>query len=247
MKLGDMSLKSALIVLAIAEIVVGYLPRMGIGTEIALRSAVTQNSVTPAGYAFIIWALIYVVLLVYAALFAWRGEARAPALRLAVAMGANTLWALYVQFFAIDFVSVVIILIGLTAALLALGAAVRLETGGVERLLARIGAGLLAGWLTIAAAANIAAALQYAGTSFGDLGEPVVALLLLLAFGGLAILTAGRTRSFFYAGAAGWGLFAVVVKRWEAGATMDLVIAGACIALAIAIAGMALAARRAPA
>lgn len=245
MRIGDISLKSALVLLALAELAVGYLPRLGVGTEIALRSAATENSVTPAGYAFVIWAVIYLVLIVYAVVFAWRGVQRRPAVRLAVAMGANALWALYVQFFAIDFVSVAIILVGLVFSLLALGSAVRLETTGLERALARAGSGLLAGWLTVAAAANIAAAMQGADMSFGDLGEPMVALLLLLAFGGLGVLTAGRTRSFYYAAAAAWGLVAVAAKRWDAGAAMDMVIAIAAVAIAAAIGGMALAARRA--
>jgi hypothetical protein len=247
MKLRDLSLKSVLVLLALAEMAVGYLPRIGIGTEIAARSAVTQNSVTPAGYAFAIWGLIFLTLLAYAVVFARGGVARKPALRLAVAMGANTLWSLYVQSFHIDFVSVVIISVGLIFALLALGNAVKMTEPGGERFLARAGSGLLAGWLTVAAAANIAAAMQGAGFSFGDLGEPVVALLLLLAFGGLGALTAGRMRSFYYAGAAAWGLAAVAVKRWDAGATMDIVIAGASLAIAIAIIGMVFAARRASA
>ena len=87
--------------------------------------------------------------------------------------------------------------------------------------------------------------MRGAGLSFGDLGEPVVALLVLLAFGGLGVLSAGRTRSLYYAGAAAWGLAAIAVKRWSAGAAMDLVIAGAAVAIAVAIAGMAVAARRA--
>lgn len=244
MKLREISLKTALVALAVGEAAVGFLPRLGIGSDIAARSAVTENSVTPAGYAFAIWGLIFLVLAVYAVVFAWRGTERKLALRLAIAMGANTLWSLYVQFFRIDFVSVVIIAIGLTFALLALGSALKMTNGGMERLLARAGAGLLAGWLTVAAAANIAAAMQDAGLSFGDLGEPVVALLLLLAFGGLGVLTAGRTRSFYYAAAAAWGLVAVAVKRWSVGATMDIVIAGAVIAIAIALFGMVVAARR---
>lgn len=244
MKFSDISLKSALVFLAIAELAAGYLPRLGIGTDVAARSAVTENSVTPAGYAFIIWALIYLVLLVYAAFFAWRGQERRPAMRLAVAMAANTIWVLYVQFVAIDFVSVAIIATGLVFALLALGNAAKLETPGMERTLARAASGLLAGWLTVAAAANIAAAMQGAGMSFGDLGEPVVALLLLLAFGGLGVLSAGRTRSLYYAAAAAWGLAAVAVKRLDAGATMDFLIAGASLAIAVAICGMAVAARR---
>ncbi len=245
MKLRDISLKTALVLLAIAELAAGYLPRIGIGTEVAQRSAATENSVTPAGYAFIIWALIYLALLVYAAFFARAGADRRPAARLAVAMAANTIWVLYVQFVAIDFVSVAIIAVGLAFALLALGNAARMETPGLERGLARAASGLLAGWLTVAAAANIAAAMRGAGLSFGDLGEPVVALLVLLAFGGLGVLSAGRTRSLYYAGAAAWGLAAIAVKRWSAGAAMDLVIAGAAIAIAVAIAGMAVAARRA--
>ncbi|MFT3809701.1 MAG: hypothetical protein QM698_07265 [Micropepsaceae bacterium] len=245
MKLGDISLKSALVILSLAEFAAGFLPRIGIGTEVAARSAVTENSVTPAGYAFSIWGVIFLTLIAYAAVYAWRGTDVKIARRLAIAMAANTLWSLYVQSFAIDFVSVAIILTGLSAALLALGGAVRSEQAGIERLLSRAGAGLLAGWLTVAAAANIAAAMQHAGMSFGDLGEPTVALLLLLAFGGLAILAAGRTRSFYYAGAAIWGLAAVAARRWEAGSAMDLVIAGAVIALAVAILGMVFAARRA--
>lgn len=245
MKFGDISLKSALVALSLAEFAVGFLPRLGIGTEVGARSAVTANSVTPAGYAFSIWGVIFLTLIAYAVVYAWRGTNAKVARRLAIAMAANALWSLYVQSFAIDFISVAIITVGLTAALLALGAAVSSDQSGLERMLARAGAGLLAGWLTVAAAANIAAAMQYAGMSFGDLGEPVVALLLLLAFGGLAILTAGRTRSYYYAAAAIWGLAAVAVKRWDAGATMDLVIAGAVTALAFAILGMVVAARRA--
>lgn len=246
MKPGEISLKSALILLSVAEAAVGHLPRLGIGAPIAQRSAVTQNALTPEGYAFIIWGLIYLALFVYALVFAWRGEARAPALRLAVAMAANTAWALYVQTFSIDAVSVAIILVGLVAALMALGGAAQMTARGIERFLTRMAAGLLAGWLTIAAAANIAAAMQGAGLSFGDVGAPVFALLLLLAFGGLGAIAAGRTRSFWYAGAAAWGLVAIVVARWRDGGTMDLVIAVAALAMALAIPGMAAAARRAP-
>lgn len=247
MKLRDISLKSALVIVSITELAAGFLPRLGIGTEVGARSAVTANSVTPAGYAFTIWGVIFLTLLAYALVYAWRGTDPKIARRLAIAMGANTLWSLYVQSFAIDFVSVAIIIVGLSSALLALGSAVRSGQSGIERMLARAGAGLLAGWLSVAAAANIAAAMQHAGLSFGDIGEPVIALLLLLAFGGLAILVAGRTRSFYYAGAVCWGLIAIAVKRWDTGATMDLVIIGAVLALSFAIVGMTFAARRAQA
>ena len=219
---------------ALSQILGGWLPAgAGVGQTVARRSAVVTTPVTPAGYAFAIWGVIFAAALVFA-VFQLRpprqdavGRVRIP---FALACAANAAWEVYVQFRAIDVVSVAIIAGGLAAALVALARAGplaerRWTTPGVIVFAAT---GLMAGWLSVAAFANVAAVL--AGEGFGS--GPWMPAVLIAAASVLAAIVAWRSPGrIWVALAAGWGLAAVVVRNLAEG--------GSGVAVWAALAGIA--------
>lgn len=239
-------LKAALLLAALAEIASSFLPMLGVGAEMSERSAAVQNTLTPAGYAFAIWGLIYLAILLFALVFAWRPAAEAGVARwLAIAAAANASWATYAQFAGILPLTIAIIVIGWGAALAALFTT-RPERAGPTAILGQASAGLLAGWLTVATGANITAVWAGSGAGYEPLGEPGVALAVALVFGLIALLIAWRSASLWYAAAAAWGFAAITVANMDSDGPLRLAMIGAPALIAltlIAVAGLARASR----
>jgi hypothetical protein len=214
-----MLLRWLVLVFALAQIAVPILPNFGLGTPVGQSSDAADTPATPAGYAFSIWSVIFALSLAFAIYQLRRpNEPRIDAVRapLAVAFAANTAWMLWVQSGGIAWASVVIILVGAVAAIFGL---LRLRRHEV-RTLSWDGAfllwpaGLLAGWLTVAAFANFGAAAR--ATQFQPFGMSwdAVALVLVAKAGVLAAVVAWLSRGAIpYALAAAWGLVAVMVAN----------------------------------
>lgn len=215
MALSDRTRAVAVVVTAVAEVLVGSLSAT-VGGDVGAISDDNRSPVTPAGYAFAIWGLIYVgalVLAVYQALPSQRGREvhRRTGWWLVAAFTASTVWVPVFVSGAI-WVSQLIIL-GLVAFLAV--AARRFSATGpastpAERLLLRLPVTIYLGWATLAAAAGF-------GTTFRSLGMPeragwvtAISLLLVLLAAVVSVIAVGRLLAVAgFAFTACWALVAV--------------------------------------
>lgn len=207
---------------AVWQAVTAYLwTVLGWGRPIIESAAEARTPLTPAGYAFSIWGVIFALSLVYAVWGALPSRAADPLARrtgwpLAVAFLANGLWQSWVTFSGrIGAPSVAIILVALFAALAALWAASRAtERDGFARWVVTPLTGLLAGWLTAAAFVNVASTATLSGIlPSAGLGATLTAAMFTLAAGGVAAAILTLTGSGWYAGAVAWALAAVIAAN----------------------------------
>lgn len=225
---------------AVAQAVVGLGSQLVVDADSSTGaiSDANRSPVTPAGYAFSIWGLIFLACLVLA-VHQLRTDQRDRTVHrrtgwwLVAAFTASTVW---VPIFStgVIWLSQVVIL-GLVAFLAV--AARRFALLGpapdlAERLTLRLPVTLYLGWATVAAAAGF-------GTTFRSLGMPeragwvtAVSVVLVLAAAAVSIVVVGRLLAVGgFALAACWALTAVVVATWS-----DVVRVTAVVALVVILA-----------
>lgn len=236
----------AVVVTAVAQIVGSPLGAALAGRSVGDVSDADRSLVTPAGWAFGIWGVIFAGSLawaVYQALPAQREREvhRRTGWPLALAFGGNAVWeVVYPQGGAWQYVAQVLIF-GITAA--AAVAYVRLQTlpvDGLARLLPRATAGLLLGWLTVASVANVGSTGVALGLSPDTLAAQAWAVAALVTVAGVAVavLLGSWVAAGPFAAAVIWGLLGI------AGADGPRQVAVAAISAAVivlvALAGRAL-------
>lgn len=164
----------------------------------------------PAGYAFSIWGVIYLWLLVAAGfgLFARADDAEWDWHRwpLFISLGVGASWLAVAQTSPIW--AMVLIWVMLTTALIAMLRAPRREPWW-----GRYGLELYAGWLTAASSVSIALVGAGYGVGFNALGWAYLVLILAIAIAAW-VLWLGPAPA--YAFAVAWALVAVCVANWGA-------------------------------
>lgn len=165
--------------------------------------------VQPAGYAFAIWGVIYLWLVVSAG-FGLFARARAadwlpmrPALALSVGIGAA--WLPVATVSAIG--ATVLIWIMWATAMAAL-----LRSPKLDRFLARGPVALYAGWLTAASCVSLGLLLAGYGV-MGQTGAAILALLVALALSIWVLRFLGNFTEFGFAVV--WALIAIAVAGWD--------------------------------
>ncbi|WP_226832481.1 tryptophan-rich sensory protein [Brachybacterium sp. FME24] len=210
--------------------------------------AADATHLSPAGSAFSIWSVIYVGLGAYTLWQWWDPRDERGIARHAIAsLLLNAAWILVIQAGWV-WLSVLVI-----AALLAVLAdlfrrtTARPPRGPVGRLVVDGTFGLYLGWVSVAACANIAAAL--AGSGFRGFGIPAViavAVLAVVAVVGVALCVAGR-RPIAAPLAMIWGLVWIAVGRAsDQPHSPTTAVAAGLVAAVIAIAALAQWRRRTP-
>ena len=224
------------------------------GQTNAVVSGKYPTPVTPAGYAFSIWGLIFLSLLAYAVWQLLPAQRRNPlpdllARPLVLVNGLTGLWLVV---FAYELLPLsALIMVGILAALaLAYGRLrrqARQEPATVP-LWVNLPFGLYLGWISVALVVNATVALgQYwqpgpaKGVEWG--------IILMGIVAGLALNITGRFRELAYPAAVAWGLVGIWVARNGVPDTQFL--AGAALLAAAVVAvgalGLVWAARRGPA
>jgi hypothetical protein len=175
--------------------------------------------VVPAGYAFSIWSLIFVLSIAYGVWQMLPAQRENPLLRrvgwlTAAAFAGSTLWQIVFPA-GMYGVSVVLIVITLLSLAMAVGrmAGWRTPWTGAERWLVWIACGIYLGWITVATVANAAQALVAAGVSELGLGAEAWGIVMLIAAGLIASAVTLATRNAGYPLAVIWALVAVFVAR----------------------------------
>jgi hypothetical protein len=224
---NDRLRRGANVLLAVTQIAGGYFSRLtGLGEPIDRQSARFETPLTPAGYTFAIWGVIFLGCLAYAIYQARPDRPGDRTLRrtgwfTAGAFLGNTFWEIECQLHGMTWLSVGIILFTLVMSGLAFRELVRvrilLTTGEYWCGLAPVG--LLTGWISVATFANISQACQAGGLGSLGLSPNNFAIIMIVLAGllGLAVtLWSHGEQSYAYAVA--WGLIGVAVAnhgKWE--------------------------------
>jgi hypothetical protein len=165
---------------------------------------------TPANYAFTIWALIYVGVAAFS-VYQLRGAAadelqpvRTPYI---LSCALNCAWLFFWQAGAVGVCLVV--MLALLACLVVIVRQVRDVSANGSMLLARAPFGIYCGWITVAAAANFAILLASRGIEPG----PLVVSLLILVIAAIGVAARLWARNYFFPLAVAWGLTAIAVRQ----------------------------------
>ena len=198
-----------------------------LGISQAAFAAQGDSTLRVAGYAFVIWGLIYAALAVYAVY-----QLRAPqsdALRrlgwpAAIATAGCAAWIVASSANWMG-ATVVIILVSAAAAIAGVMAAAR-SASGRDRWLAVFPVALLAGWLSVAASVNVLTVATAMGLITADTG-PGSAIAAVLAVVILGTIISLKSRVFAYPLPIAWGLIGVYVAERADKPLIAMIAAGA--------------------
>ncbi len=175
---------------------------------------------TPAGYAFSIWGLIYLALGVYAYFQAFRADNNQPvydkiAPLLIINFIFNGLWLVVFQY---EYIALSVIVMAVILATL-----IRIEMLLVKDILlppkerngVRIPFGLYLGWISVATIVNISVWLKYSGWQLPDFSETAWVVIMTVIGAGLAYWVLKSAREVFYPLVFVWAYVAIAVKQYE--------------------------------
>ncbi len=229
-------------VLALAQVAASPLTTavLGPSSNNALISDANKSLITPAGYAFAIWGLIYLWSL---ALAGWqllpsqsvRTVHRRSGWWLAAAFGCSTVW---VPIFGARLLWLAQLVIFALVGLLSI-AAIRLRENApgspVERLLLRLPVMLYFGWAALASTAGLATTLRSLGMP--EYAGWVVVLstaLLVVAAAGCVVVVGRLTANLGFVFTVCWALIAIAVET-PAGAVKVTALGAGVVVLAVLI------------
>lgn len=238
--------RRAVVLLTVAGSLVAAVIGSGLlgGTSIADAAggafAADATVLSPAGFAFSIWSVIYLGLLAYAIWQAVPAQAAKPCHR-AVGYGVaasallNAVWIVCVLAWRIAESFVIIVLLLCVLLVTFVRACRSPQRRTVAELVLIDGViGLYLGWVTVAAAANLAAWLADIGISAWSEAPGVPGTLTLIAAGLVALFTAWRGGRWAPAVATAWGLVWIAVGRWAEDPAAP-VVASTAIVLAVLV------------
>lgn len=206
-------------------------------------SQLYSNLFVPAGYAFSIWGLIYILLLMFVilqarGLFVKGGEPPAYVSRIGwwfvVSCLANAGWLLAWHHLLIP--------LSLALMLLLLGALLviylRLNSGQqpAAPLLVRLPFSVYLGWITVATVANVAALLVSINWNGFGISEVTWTVIVLIVATLITLWVLWTQEDFAYTGVVIWAFVAILVRRQtEGGANDSTIITSIIILLALIV------------
>ncbi len=201
----------------------------------------------PAGWAFLIWSLIYVLLfafVIYSFLPAGRRNSRVRAIGpvFLVANIANIAWIFlwHWEQFAASLVAIVVLL-GSLAVIYAMLPGPRgnlSRASRVQRLLVRVPFSLYLGWISIATVAALEVWMTNGGWNGGPFGLSGWTVIFLIAGVLVAAVVAFATKDAIYPLVFTWGYFAIAYEQWD-GSSLISILAGSLAIVAAALTVMA--------
>lgn len=228
----------AFIAVIVVNVLANTLPFNGISTGEISDSF--PSLVTPAGYVFSIWGLIYLLLaafVVYQALPAHRGNARLERLGylFVVSCALNIAWLFAWHY--LQFPLTLLLMLGLLATLIMIYQRLEIGQSDVTRgesLAVRLAFSVYLGWITVATVANVTVVLLDLGvrSSWTAPFWAVVALALATAVG-LTVLR--RRGDVAFVGVLVWAFLGIAVRQWGSDALLVLAAAGAAAYLAFEV------------
>ena len=204
---ADLLRIALVLLLAVGQALAAYWPELrGATHTITSRSAAVDTPVVPWGPFFAVWVVLFAVSLGFAGWHAAQGPAGPVALGWLAALlfVGNVLWEVWVPRRGLDRGSVVIIAFELLVALAALAVTVRWAPEGWAFWLGAVPLQLFAGWVAVAAFANLSSTLKAEGVH-----APWVLLGGAVA---VAVGVAAWSGAVGFAATAAWGLAGIAVK-----------------------------------
>jgi hypothetical protein len=210
-------LQPVLVIIAtLGMIVFNYFAATGIlgGIDTGAVSDKYPTVITPAGYAFAIWSLIYagcVAFSIYQILPSQYERFR-PLRRIYIlSCAANCAWLYFwSQEMMVVCLGVILILLA-TVGLISVKLQ-KTETGG-EYWLAKFPFGIYFGWVTAATILNATIALVSLGVKVSDSTAILLGAGLLLVAAALGVIVRIKLTNYFYPLAIAWALTAIAVKQ----------------------------------
>ena len=209
-------MRSVLVIVAtIATIAFNGLAAAGLvnGVTPEVISDKYPNILTPAGYAFSIWSLIYLGLIafsIYQALPSQLERFRGTRTAYITSCLLNCAWIYFwhQNQIAICFAIIVLLLTTLIFILIRAGCMTTTETW-----LMQAPFGIYAGWVTVAAMANLAVMLAFLDVRMSPTTQNIFAVILILFAAIAAVVVRIKLHNFFYPLAVAWAITAIAVKQ----------------------------------
>jgi hypothetical protein len=189
------------------------------GKTTAQISDTNPTLITPAGYVFSIWGIIYILLgifVVFQALPSQQGKEYQKRIGWLFALSsvANIVWLFLWQFEYLSLSVVLMFLLLATLILIYLRLGIgKSETGTHEKLAVHLPFSVYLGWITIASIANVAATLVSINwDGFGISAETWAALVVIVALA-ITVLVVITRKDVAYALVIIWALVGIAVKQ----------------------------------
>ncbi len=212
-------IKQLLVIAAFIVVAIfNYLAATGYlnGTDTAAISSRYPTELTPAGYAFSIWSLIYLGLaafVVFQALPSKVSHPIASAVRIpfVISCAANSAWLVAWHY---DLIPLSLLLMFCLLAILAIiNIKVAGATTGPDLITVKAPFNLYFGWVTVAAVVNVTITLVAAGYETNAGWAPAAGSVLILIAAALGVFLRFRLNAFTYPLAIAWGTTAIAVKQ----------------------------------
>ena len=235
------------VVSTILPIVIGGL----VGSGVANGSNRNPVLITPAGYTFSIWGLIFVATIafaIYQALPSQRENPRFRRIGYWYTLGnlCCAAWDIVFprQLIALSEVIILVSLVALVLAYIRAGVAL-VNVSRLERWLADVPLGIYAAWVSFATVVNTAVFLRsISWNGFGIDATVWAGIILVVAALIVSVVSIGR-RDVAYAAVGTWALLGVVVADLQKGVASVAIVAGILAALTLVVA-IIVAVRRTP-
>lgn len=208
------------VVMVVVNILANYLPINGVTTSYV--SNYYANLFAPAGYAFGIWGLIYVLLGLYTLFqIGWINKKSRPMLRgiiriiepyFILSSIANTMWIISWHYFSIDASLLLIWCILICMAMIVNGLSKDIFPF-CDYVILQLPFRVYFGWITVATIANVATFLVstgFSGLGISEANWTVLALIIGLIVSGTVIL---KNRDVAYGLAVLWGYIGIFIKH----------------------------------
>ena len=209
--------KQILVIIATAGmILLNYLAATGVlgGIDTGAVSDKYATNITPAGYAFAIWSLIYLGMIAFSirqALPSNREKFKDLRLIYIISCVANGLW-LYVWSQEAIVVCLGIILV-LLACLAAINGKLKNDETNADYWLVKVPFGIYFGWVTAATILNATIALVYLDVNASETTAYILGAILIFTAAALGVLIRFTLKNYFYPLAIAWALTAIAVKQ----------------------------------
>jgi hypothetical protein len=170
--------------------------------------------VTPAGYAFAIWSLIYFGLTAFAVYQALpKNTARFANIRTVYILNcaANCAW-IYLWHYEQILASLAVMFV-LLSTLVFINVKLLKTESATEYWLARVPFNIYFGWITVAAILNFSVALVYLNVKISDFTASILASVLAVAATLLGIIIRFKLVNIAYPLAIAWALTAIAIKQ----------------------------------
>ncbi len=196
-------------------IVFNWLAATGrLGSDTGAISAKYPTLLTPAGYAFSIWGLIYLGLIafsIYQLLPANLSRFRPVRSLYIFSCALNCAWLYF--WHREQIVICLVVIAALCGTLAVICYYLRRSDSHAERWAAKAPFGLYFGWVTAAMLVNLAIVLKSLNIATSASAEVLLAVSLILVAAALAVLVRVKLTNYVYPLAVAWALTAIAVKQ----------------------------------